>query len=192
MIDSERSSFSGDYRIVTPGSEATDPRELFTIRLALALHRFGTPAHRIERTLDRIMERLGMQGEFFALPTSLFASFGRPELHRTSMMRGETGDLNLEKLVLVDGLAERVIRGEVSLAEATDELEAILASPGRFGHVVQVIGMVTGAAVAGRVLGGGWREVLVAGLIGLCTGLIAPFFSQDRSRRHLFELNHKT
>lgn len=188
MNQSRQKPFSDDYQIVTPTEEAADPRELFTIRLALALHRFGTPAHRIERTLDRIMERLGMQGEFFALPTSLFASFGRPESHRTSMMRGETGDVNLEKLVLVDHLAERVIRGEGTLAEATLELDRILSSPGRFGHLLQVLGMAVGAAVAGRVLGGGWREVIVAGTIGLCTGLIAPFFSQNRSRRHLFEI----
>jgi uncharacterized membrane protein YjjP (DUF1212 family) len=180
--------FAGDFQIVTPIDQKADPRELFTIRLALALHRFGTPAHRIERMLDRIMERLGMQGEFFALPTSIFASFGRPELHRTSMMRGETGDVNLEKLVLVDHLAERVIRGEGTLAEATIELDRILAGPGRFGRVLHVVGMVVGAAVAGRVLGGGWREVVVAGTIGLCTGVIAPFFSQNRSRRHLFEI----
>lgn len=186
-VDQER-IFPADYHILHEEEEPTDPRELFTIRLALALHRFGTPAHRLEQTLDRVMHRLGLLGEVFALPTSLFASFGRPESHRTSMMRAQTGDVNLEKLVLLDNLAERVIRGEESLGEANESLGEILASAPRFGRAWQIVGIALGSAVAGRVLGGGWREFLTAGIIGVAIGLIAPYFYRDRNRRHLFEI----
>ena len=177
-----------DFHILPGPPEHSDPREAFVLHLAQTLHRYGTPAHRLEQTMGMVLAQLGLQGEFFALPTSLFASFGRPESHRTSMMRGETGDVNLEKLSRLDKLAERIILREVSLEEGRQELETIIAQPQPFGNVLSLIGSGLGTAIAARVFGGGWREILVAGVIGVLLGLIAPFFARAEARRRVFEI----
>ena len=177
-----------DYHIISGPPEHFDPREVFVLQLALALHRYGTPAHRLEQTMTMIMERLGLQGEFFALPTSIFASFGRPEAHRTSMMRGETGDVNLEKLSLLDELAEKIILREVTIHTAKQQLDEITGQPNRYGGWISLIGSGLGTAIAARIFGGGWREIVVAGAIGVLLGILGPFFVRQEARRRVFEI----
>ncbi|MGE3802454.1 MAG: threonine/serine exporter family protein, partial [Candidatus Kapaibacterium sp.] len=177
-----------DYHIIPGPPEHHDPREVFVLQLAQALHKFGTPAHRLEQTMAMVMKQLGMQGEFFALPTSLFASFGRPEAHRTSMMRGETGDVNLEKLSLLDKLAERIILRQVSLEEGKNELREIIEQPKRYQNILSIVGSGLGTAISALVFNGGWREILVAGIIGILLGAIAPFFAREEARRRVFEI----
>ena len=177
-----------DYHIVQGAPELSDPREVFALKLALALHRYGTPAHRLEQTMDMLMQQLGLQGEFFALPTSLFASFGRPETYRTSMMRGETGDVNLEKLCLLDELADDIIQKRTSLEHGKRRLDEITHHPQRFSPPLLVLASGLGTAIAARVFGGGWRELLVAGVIGIVLGGIGPFFTRKEARRRVFEI----
>lgn len=96
---------------------ARDPRIVFLVKLGLALHRYGVPAHRLEHGLDLVAQRFGFRGSFFVTPTGIFASFGSPEEHRTSLIRIESSEVHLEKLALLDELMGRVIHGKVSVAE---------------------------------------------------------------------------
>lgn len=177
-----------DFHILASTPERGDPREIFSLRLAAALHRYGTPAHRLETTMDMVMARLGLQGEFFALPTSIFAAFGRPEAHRTSMMRGETGDVNLEKLSRLDNLAEEIILGRRTITAAMEELEAITTASNRFGTASIIVGTALGSGIACRMFGGGWREIAAATAIGLVIGALAPHFTRHEYRRRIFDV----
>ncbi|MFP2925847.1 phosphoenolpyruvate carboxylase [Pyxidicoccus sp. 3LG] len=105
------------------------PAVAFALRLAEALHRYGTPAHRLEGLMQRVSERLGLEGRFFSTPTSLFSSFGPPEALRTSLIRVDPGDLHLERLTLLDVLADDVIQGRLTPEEGARKVEAILALP---------------------------------------------------------------
>lgn len=177
-----------DFHILASTPERGDLREIFSLRLAAALHRYGTPAHRLETTMDMVMARLGLQGDFFALPTSLFAAFGRPESHRTSMMRGETGDVNLEKLSRLDNLAEEIILGRRTITAAMEELESITTASNRFGTASIIVGTALGSGIACRMFGGGWREIATATVIGLVIGALAPHFTRREPRRRIFDV----
>ena len=56
----------------------TSPEIAFVLALARALHRYGTPAHRLEEALEIVGKDLGLKGEFFSTPTTIIASFGDP------------------------------------------------------------------------------------------------------------------
>ncbi|HSP79592.1 MAG TPA: threonine/serine exporter family protein, partial [Myxococcaceae bacterium] len=83
----------------------------FTLQLGEALHRYGTPAHRLEEHLGLVARQLGLEARFFSTPTSIFASFGPPEALRTSVIRVAPGELDLGRLATLDALADEVIRG---------------------------------------------------------------------------------
>ncbi|WP_164002103.1 threonine/serine exporter family protein [Pyxidicoccus caerfyrddinensis] len=144
----------------------------FTLRLAEALHRYGTPSHRLEGLMRRVSERLGLEGRFFSTPTSLFASFGPPEALRTSLIRVEPGDLDLERLTLLDVLADDVIQGRLSPTEGARKVEDILALPARYGPGLQLLCWALAGGAAGRLFGGGLREVGVAALSSLVIGTL--------------------
>lgn len=179
---------NSDFFIVPGPPERPDAREAFVLKLADALHRYGTPAHRLEQTMDMITERLGLQGHFFALPTSIFAAFGRPESHRTSLIRAESGEVNLERLSLLDELADEIIRGTCSVDEGSRRIDEIAEKPNRFGHWATLLGTALSTGIAARVFGGGWREVVASTAIGGLIGILGPFFSREESRRRVFDI----
>ena len=53
----------------------------------------GRDPHRIEEMLSDAAEQLGLEGQFFTTPTSIFAAFGTQETQRTFLVRVEPGDL---------------------------------------------------------------------------------------------------
>lgn len=161
----------GDRGAATPGP--TPAMEL-VVRLGQALHRLGAPADRVEATMVRVSERLGLRGHFFALPTSIHAAFGPPGAQVAFLVRlAPTGAVDLGRLALVDALVVALARGAVTPADADRRLEAILGAADRHGPARSILaqGLVSGAAAA--VLGGGAAELIVAAGLGLVVGGLA-------------------
>ncbi|MDY7229052.1 threonine/serine exporter family protein [Hyalangium sp. s54d21] len=148
------------------------PAVAFTLRLGQALHRYGTPAHRLEEQMRQVSERLGLEARFFSTPTSIFASFGPPEALRTSLIRTEPGAMDLERLTLLDALALEVIQGKLTPEAGAARVEAILAAPTRYGPLITLLCWTVGAAAAARLFGGGPREMGVAALSSLLIGVL--------------------
>ncbi|QAT83164.1 hypothetical protein EJ065_1564 [Corallococcus coralloides] len=148
------------------------PAVAFVLRLGHALHRHGTPAHRLEGLMMKVSERLGLEARFFSTPTSIFASFGPPEDLRTSLIRVEPGDFDLERLILLDMLADDVIQGRLTPTDGAARVEAILARPPRYGPVLQLLCWMLAGASAALLFGGGWKEMGVAGVSSLAIGVL--------------------
>ncbi|MCP3138704.1 threonine/serine exporter family protein [Pyxidicoccus sp. QH1ED-7-1] len=163
------------------------PAVAFALRLAQALHRYGTPAHRLEGLMQRVSERLGLEGRFFSTPTSLFSSFGPPESLRTSLIRVEPGDLDLERLTLLDVLADDVIQGRLTPVEGASKVEAILALPERYGPGLQLLSWTLAGGAAGRLFGGGLREVAVAALSSLLIGTLGALTRRQPTTARVLE-----
>lgn len=144
----------------------------FVLRLARAMHAYGYPAHRVEGALGDVARRLGLTAQFFSTPTSFMASFGELERQSTYLIRVEPGDVDLGKSADVEAILREVIDGRVALAEGSAALERVHAAPARYGATTTVIAFGLSSSAASRFLGGGLREVLVAGVIGLLIGLL--------------------
>ena len=99
----------------------------FVLSLARALHRFGTPAHRLEEAIAKVCRSLGLEAEVFTTPTAIVMSFGPHHELRTRMMRVEGGELDMGKLAQVDALGDLVIEHQISPEDASARLAAILA-----------------------------------------------------------------
>lgn len=165
-----------------------DPRVEFSIKLATALHRYGTPAHRLELMMNMAMRQLGLQGQFFALPTGIFASFGLPEEHRTSLIRTDLSEVNLERMSLLDELAENVSSGKIGPEEGAEMIEKIVAAPSRYPAWLTLLCFSVSSATATRFFGGGWRELVAAGVIGTSIGGLAILLGKSENTRRVFEI----
>ena len=166
---------------------ATDPSFSFVEKLGRALHRYGLPSHRLEDALVAVAERLGLQGQFFATPTAIFASLEHDGTERTILIRVDLGEVDLEKLSRLDVLLERVIRAEVTPADASRAIDEIVAAAPRYRGVMVVLGFAIASAAASRFFGGGWREFAVGGVVGLATGLLALVTARFPGRFRVFE-----
>lgn len=164
-----------------------DPRVAFAVKLGQALHRYGTSTHRLETMMHLVLEKLDLHGQFFVTPTGIFAAFGLPEEQRTSLIRVEPNDVDLEKLALLDNLVSQVIRGEVSAAAGTSLIDEIVAAPPRYGVVLTTLSFALASGAAARFLGGGLREIAVVTMSGLILGSLAVVMGRFENAGRVFE-----
>ena len=147
-------------------------REAFVLELGTRLHECGTPADRLEQTLELVSDRLGLVGAFFSTPTSLWTGFGEPENQRVLLSRIRAGDVDLERLVLVDQLAGRVARGEILPYRARFELRGIQSKPPRYPRWLRAGCFALASSAAAIFLGGSWIDAASGGVIGLAIGAL--------------------
>ena len=154
-----------------PPVEATPPEVAFCLELGRAFQASGIPAHRFEDALARVSRRLGLEGQFFALPTAFFASLARRDQHWTFFQRSLPGDVELERLSDLQETTDALIDGRLGAAEAAARVRAIQAAPPRWGAAMTVLCFGLGSAPAAQFFGGGWREIALTGFLGLLVGL---------------------
>ncbi len=156
----------------TPGQTSPPEEVALCLELGQAFQAYGIPAHRFEDALARISARLGLDGQFFALPTAFFASLGKDGHHWTFIQRSPSGDVDLAKLSDLQDTTDALIEGRTSAAEARDRVRVILAAPDRWSAPLTVLCFGLGSAPAAMFFGGGWREMALTALLGSLVGLM--------------------
>lgn len=183
------STFSGGvgYRgPVIPGREADAIG--FVLALGRALHRYGTPADRLEQALGVVCTQMGLAAEIFTTPTTIIMSFGDPTELRTRMLRVTSGELDMHKLEQVDALADAVAAATVTPADGVERLERILASPPRYGRAVTTIGHAFASAGMAVFFGGTLADATVSAAIGLMIGFLSLVAQRSTDQARVFEL----
>src|SRR6185436_2799356 len=132
----------------------------FVLRLARALHAYGIPANRLEEVLEQAAKRLGLEGQFFSTPTSIFAAFGKQDEQHTYLIRVNPGEVDLGKLADLDAVAVRVLRNNQSPVEGSRQIDEIIAAKPRYGGGLTTLAFGLASAAASRFLGGGLKEIL--------------------------------
>ena len=137
----------------------------FLIRMAELLHGYGTPAFRLENVLHKVATRLGIEGSFFSTPTSVFLSIGSGSQREVHLVRGDSGEVNLGKLVEFDELMEDVEHGRTHAADAMATMEAIAGAPSRYPPLLLACSFGAASAAAAVLFQGGALETVVTFLL---------------------------
>ncbi len=166
-------------------SAATPPEIALCLELGQAFQAFGIPAHRFEDALSRISARLGLEGQFFALPTAFFASLTHGGHHWTFIQRSPAGDANLAKLSDLQEATDALIDGRLTAPEARERVRDILAAPDRWSLLLTVLCFGLGSAPAAMFFGGGWREMLLTAVLGTLVGLTAALLGRKAGSSRL-------
>ncbi|HEY2805163.1 MAG TPA: threonine/serine exporter family protein [Gemmatimonadales bacterium] len=166
---------------------AQDASVEFVIRLARALHNYGTPTHQIEDTLETIAARIGINARFLATPTSIMISAGPTLDERVHLLRVEPGEQDLGRLSGVHDVARGIAKGELTPEAGSAWLAAIETAPPPYRGMIRVGAMGLSSAAAARFLAGGSREILVAGVIGLVIGVLAYLGERRGAMNRLYE-----
>jgi len=158
------------------------------LKLARALHAYGYSAPRLEGILGATADRLGLHGHrFFSMPTQIMAAFGPEARQHTHLLRVEPGEVNLSKLAALEQVSLDVAHGRVSPREGMAHIQRIVAAPSPYGPALVTIafGVLSGAVC--QFLGGGWREIIVATVLGLGLGLFALLAERHARLSRVFE-----
>ena len=174
-------------------SGAADPAsravEAFTMHLGSALHRFGTPAHSLEEAMTKVARRFGVDSHFISTPTSITAAFGAGQGQNVYLVRANQGEINLEKLSLLDQLSAQVISGKVKPADAYKRVDAIIAAPAPYSAAVTILSYAATSGAVARLFAGGWPEMAVAAFIGLVIGMMAILSLRFSPLARIFDMS---
>jgi uncharacterized membrane protein YjjP (DUF1212 family) len=160
----------------------------FVESLGSALHRYGTPANRLDEVLELLSGVYGLKGHFFSTPSAIFFSYDLPEEEGYARLKRLYGnDLDLDKLARLDQLFNRVVAGEVRLADGPAEVERITAGPTPYPAPLTLAAFAATPAAAAGFFGGGLPEAALAGAAGFGLGLLYLLIPRSRQLGRLFE-----
>jgi len=148
----------------------------FVVELAERLHAYGTTAQRLEGAVTAVAHRLKLECEPWSNPTGMILTFSDPkrplgDSDTTRVIRLPPGETDLYRLAETDRIAEDVMAGQLGLAEAHAQMNALDRPPSRRHRAMQVLGFGLAATGIAGVLRLPWLDIGVAGLNGLLIGL---------------------
>ena len=152
---------------------SSDPRVSFLLALGRALHAAGHSSQGLEELLELAAARLGVPGEFFTTPTSMFAAFGHDDRQRTFLLRVQPEGPNLSRLAGIKDVLDRVLDGALDPAEGARQLRGVAESGSPYPPVLTTLAFAVSSGASAGFFGGGRREILLASALGLLTGLLA-------------------
>ncbi|CAI5989866.1 unnamed protein product [Closterium sp. NIES-64] len=157
---------SGNPGGAAAGSDDGPTRvQRFLMRLAVALHAYGSSAARTEFLIERAGRRLGVDVSVAVLPDLILLAFNRVVGDDTAGQRTHmlsvSPDMDLDKLGRVDELARSVgLREAHNLMAAYWQLRAIANAPPTFSPPMHLLAMALMSASAAVLFFGGRPRVL--------------------------------
>ena len=166
---------------------ADDPKAVFLATMARELHRAGLATDALEETLTDIAATIGLTLQVFALPTQITIAVGPSWNQKLAMLRLPPGRVNLRHLAVINGIYDDLRAGKIDYREASVAVNNVDRRwPGRnaLWEIPALTLLAVGVAI---LLGGGAREMIVAGCIGFFTGLISAVAERVPIIARLFE-----
>lgn len=141
----------------------------FIVKLGKMLHKYGTPAFRLEAYLFEVSNYLGVHASFISTPTSLtFVIWSdKHEEEYNHAARLQPGELDMNLLSLTDELAIQLLAGELTLEQADKRLDEISVMPSPYGKLVTGLAFGVSTSSFAMLMGASWIEVIWSGLLGL-------------------------
>ncbi|AQS38395.1 hypothetical protein Sps_03253 [Shewanella psychrophila] len=154
----------------------------FIIKLGKSLHKFGTPAYRLEAHLQAVSNLLGLEGYFLISPTAMtFVLQHDTDQEYNHVARVNPGELDLGSLARTDELVEELVSGKRTLTEALERLEEIANKPNPYSNKLTLLAFGSSAGAFAMLMGTSWSDVFWSALLGLMVyGLV---YRAEHSKR---------
>ena len=157
----------------------------FLSNLAKAMHASGSNALELERIVQQLGLRFGVEAHCYALPTMLTITL-ETKLHgqHSKLVRLPSYDYNMQRLIALKDLL-RKLNSLQQLSEAEQQLQTIMhsASPWKPWHMA-LSGLVLSSCIA-LLLGGALPEMIVAGTVGFLFVLLYLLLGKFPSLSHI-------
>lgn len=160
-----------------------DEKKRFIIALGKALHKYGTPAYRLESHLLNVAEFLDINAQFMISPTSIiFVLWEHDDTQEYNhIARVSPSGLDLKRLAQTDDLIENLGEKTQSLQEALAKLRAIDTAPPPYSRLATFLAFCTSSGAFAVLMRTSWNDAFWSFLIG---GVVCLFmFWSERSRR---------
>lgn len=161
----------------------------FILKLGKILHKYGTPAFRLEAHLDEVAAHLGVHASFISTPTSLsvviWSDYHEDEYSHNA--RIQIGELDLGSLSRVDELVSALIAGDLSLIEADEKLSVIDKQPLATHPIGIALAYFFGTAGFAVLMGSSLYDSLATGFIGMILYVFVFWSHHSKRVKYMLE-----
>lgn len=135
------------------------------------MHVLGSPAYRVEDSMEACAQALGLQGSFFSTPTAIFASLAGPgEEPKVHLLRVRPGDHDLARMAQLYSIRDGVVTGRVAPVDGLAQVREVLAGGCWVRPWLDVGAHALAGGAAAVLFGGDVRDVVVASGAGAMVG----------------------
>ena len=159
----------------------------FLVDSAVMLHRYGTPSHRLERVMTKVAASVGIQGQFLYTPTALVISLANDSVSSTVVRRVDSVVVDVDKLIRFDDLLGKVELKEISIDDATIEMQRIDKAPSLYPQSVYILACAAACACVAVLFRGSSAEIIASGGIGLVIAFVELLHQRWRLETGLLE-----
>lgn len=147
------------------------------------LHKFGTPAYRMEAHLQNVSQFLGLKASFIITPTALtFVIWTEGhEDEYTHAARVMPGELDLGALASTDEIVDKLSDYSITLEQADKQLDEIAGAPNPYNRVATAAAFAMSGGAFAMLMGTSWNDVLWSFLISLVVYVFVLW--SERSKR---------
>ncbi|MEM0514856.1 threonine/serine exporter family protein [Pseudoalteromonas sp. YIC-827] len=161
----------------------------FIVKLGKMLHKYGTPAYRLEAHLMEVATYLELKSSFVMSPTSVtFVIWTEGhENEYTHVARVDPGDHDLGSLANTDEVVNSLIQGELTITEADKRLDEIAVMPAPYNKWITAGAFAFSGGAFAMLMGTSWNDVFYSGLLTLVVYLFVLWSSYSRRVAHMLE-----
>jgi uncharacterized membrane protein YjjP (DUF1212 family) len=160
---------SGDAMNPIDDTHYFDDSVRFITALAKAIDQYGGRSHDSDKTVQHIIQVLGLKGEVLAVPGTMIIALWQDDLHPQTIHIATTRGTNYDmtRFGKVRDLIEDVESGRTSPAGGLTRLLEIEHAPAIYGNYLKALAFFLAGTGFGVILGISWLDVLVGGILGL-------------------------
>lgn len=138
----------------------------------------GAETYRVEDTMMRIASSFGAkESHSYVTPTGIMFSIESDESTQTKLARITDRTTDLHKVTLVNSISRKISNGELTMADAYQELMDIKNSSPTYSVPIQIIAAAIASGCFLIMFNGTWSDFLPA-LVAGGTGLISFIYAQ--------------
>ena len=150
----------------------SNPVNAFLIKVGVLLHRYGTPSHRLERVVSELANNLGVEAVCLYTPTALLLSINNESIESTYLRRVDSGAVDVDKLIRFDATLETVLANELSIEEASNELDLIADSKSPYPAWLMILACAICCGAVAVFFRGTPTEIFLSAFLGLVIAVI--------------------
>ena len=154
----------------------------FIVKLGKMLHKFGTPAYRLEAHLQEVAKLLQIGGSFAITPTVLTFVLWIPgdENEYTHISRVTPGELDLGALSYTDELVDALASSKLTLQDVNQRLDQIAAAPNPYSRWATFAAYGAAGGAFAMLMRASWHDVFWATVLSLIVYLFVLWSMKSR------------
>ena len=148
------------------------------LRMGKSISEAGAPAHRLESSMQVLLDKFKMEGNFFSMPTALFATLGDENIQRTYLVKTNPNEVNLAKINDLSDVITRLEDDLIDINDAYIEINKINDAKPRYRNRLTIFSIGLASASLAGLFQGSWMDVIISLMMGWLTALIITVSSK--------------